>query len=73
MKIIEDFLFEHKMTFLIQEKFQRLILLIKRYEPDAQFRKYRVRLQELSDHHHFSSSVLKGEAWSDAASATLNN
>ena len=49
IKVIEDFLLENKMTFSLQEKIERLILLVKRYESDSQLRKYRFRLQELSD------------------------
>ena len=57
IKVIEDFLIQNKLTFSIQEKIDRLIELVKRYESDAQFRKYRFRLQELSDYDDFSSSV----------------
>ena len=71
IKVIEDFLMQNKMTFSIQEKLERLILLVKRYEPDAQFRKYRFRLEELSNTTTFKAPFVKGEAWSDAALSDL--
>lgn len=71
VKILEDFLIENKMTFSIQEKLERLILLIKRYEPNAQLRKFRLRLQELSETPTLRAPFEKGEAWSDVALADL--
>lgn len=71
IKLIEDFLVENKMTLSIQEKIERLILLIKPYESTSEYRRYKLRLQELSDTSTLRAPFVKGEAWSDAALADL--
>ena len=71
IKLIEDFLIENKMTLSIQEKIERLILLIKPYESTSEYRRYKLRLQELSDTTTLRAPFVKGEAWSDAALADL--
>jgi len=67
IKVIEDFLLENKITSSIQEKIERLLLLINPYELTPELRKCRIRLHELSDTTTFRPPFVQGEAWSDAA------
>ena len=71
IKLIENFLIENKMTFSIQEKIERLILLLKPHESTREFRSYKIRLQELSGTTTYQAPMEKGEAWSDVALAGL--
>lgn len=71
IKLIEDFLIENKMTLSIQEKIERLLPLIKPYESTQEYRRYKIRLQELSGTTTYRAPMEKGEAWSDAALADL--
>lgn len=71
IKLIEDFLAENQITTSIKEKIERLILLIKPYESTREYRGYKIRLQELTDTTAYRAPIVKGEAWSDAALADL--